>query len=94
MATFEQWLDAYDVAYRAQPGATDLPCPNCEHRTLRLVFTGPPESTYGYASFWCDTCLEGIHISRVPIPEGVVARSSDDPAEKRSCGIPNYRLAT
>ncbi|SCF06868.1 hypothetical protein GA0070607_5138 [Micromonospora coriariae] len=94
MATFDEWLDAYDVVYRTLPVTSDLRCPNCGHRTLRLVFTGPRGSGYGYASFWCDTCLEGIHLSRVPIPDGVAARPLDAPAEDRNRGIPDYRIVT
>ncbi|MEU2666818.1 hypothetical protein [Micromonospora sp. NPDC007220] len=94
MATFEQWLDAYEIVYRALPAASDQPCPNCRRQALRLVFTGPPGSGYGYASFWCDACLEGIHLSRVPVPEGVVARSLADAPETRRPTIPNYRVVS
>ncbi|NYF59342.1 hypothetical protein [Micromonospora purpureochromogenes] len=94
MATFDEWLTAYDVVYRALPAASDLACPNCGHRTLRIVFTARPAAEHGYASFWCDTCLEGIYVSRAPIPAGVTARSTDEPAEDRNRGIPDYRLVT
>ncbi|GAB3932387.1 hypothetical protein [Micromonospora vulcania] len=94
MATFDEWLDAYDSVYRNQPAPSNVQCPNCGDRTLRLIFTGPHGSRYGYAFFWCDTCLEGIHLSRAPIPDGVMARAIDGPAEERSRGIPNYRLVT
>ncbi|MFJ8689502.1 hypothetical protein [Micromonospora wenchangensis] len=94
MASFDDWLDAYDVMYRALPASSELPCPNCGHQTLRLVFTAPPGTRHGYAAFWCDTCLEGIHLSRAPIPDGVSVLSLDLPAEKRNRGIPNYRLVT
>lgn len=94
MASFDEWLDAYDIVYRTLPTFSDLRCPNCGHPTLRLVFTAPPGSEHGYASFWCDTCLEGIHLSRAPIPDGVGALPLDVPAEERNRGIPNYRLVT
>ncbi|MET8044901.1 hypothetical protein ABZU25_29060 [Micromonospora sp. NPDC005215] len=94
MATFDEWLTAYDVVYRALPSTSDLACPNCGHRTLRIVFTAPPAAEYGYVSFWCDTCTEGIYVSRAPVPAGVTARSTEDPTEERNRGIPDYRLAT
>ncbi|MFF5316533.1 hypothetical protein [Micromonospora chalcea] len=68
--------------------------PELRHRTLRMVFTTPPSAGYGYASFWCDTCLEGIHVSRAPVPAGVTALSTAAPIEDRTRGIPNYRLVT
>ncbi|WBC15867.1 hypothetical protein O7600_03225 [Micromonospora sp. WMMA1998] len=94
MAAFDDWLDAYNVFYRALPATFDPPCRNCDHRTLRMVFTGPPAAGYGYVSFWCDTCLEGIHVSRAPVPAGVAARPIDAPDEERGRDIPNYRLVT
>lgn len=94
MATFDEWLTAYDVVYRALPAMSDLSCPNCGHRSLRIVFTAPPAAGQGYVSFWCDTCLEGIFVSRAPIPVGVTARSPDEPPEDRNRGIPDYRLVT
>ncbi|MEU7619237.1 hypothetical protein AB0B27_24510 [Micromonospora rifamycinica] len=94
MATFDEWLDAYDVAYHALPVRPGQQCPNCGHRTLRLVFTAPPGSGYGYASFWCDTCLEGIHLSRAPVPDGAEVQPLGLPAEERNRNIPNYRLVT
>lgn len=92
MATFEEWLDAFEHVYRALPADPASPCPNCRHQTPRLVFLGPPGRDVGYAAFWCDTCLEGIHISRAPIPTGVVARSLASPPEERLRGIPSYRV--
>jgi hypothetical protein len=94
MANFDEWLEAYDAVYRALPARPALPCPNCSHRTLRLVFTAPPDGDVGYASFWCDACREGIHISRAVIPPGVEARSlATAPGERRPT-IPDYHLIT
>ncbi|MFF0151643.1 hypothetical protein [Micromonospora sp. NPDC005203] len=94
MATFDEWLDAYDVVYEALPAQSDHACPNCGHRTLRMVFNARPGADVGYVSFWCDTCLEGISVSRAPIPAGATVRSTDKPVEERRPAIPNYRLAT
>ncbi|GGM06656.1 MULTISPECIES: hypothetical protein [Micromonospora] len=93
MASFDDWLEAYDHVYRTSPGSSDLPCPNCGRSTLRLVFTGPPDMDVGYASFWCDTCLEGIHISRAVIPAGAIVRSLATAAAERVPAVPDYHLA-
>ncbi|WP_433393664.1 hypothetical protein [Micromonospora sp. KLBMP9576] len=94
MATFDKWLEAFDAVYQTLPEAPGLACPNCGHRTLRLVFTARPSADHGYASFWCDTCLEGIYVSRTFIPAGVAVRAANDPAAGRNHGIPDYRLVT
>ena len=92
MATFDDWLDVYEEAFEAIPRDADLACPHCGHHTLRLVFTGDLDRAVGYASFWCDTCLLGIGISRAPIPEGAVVRDIHLPREERLPKIPNFRL--
>ncbi|MBF9130056.1 hypothetical protein I0C86_14030 [Plantactinospora sp. S1510] len=92
MASWDEWSDRYEVAFVAVPGDPHQPCPECGHDALRLVFTGDLETAVGYASFWCDHCLNGISISRVPIPPGAVVRSIHDAPEDRRPVIPNFRL--
>lgn len=92
MASFDEWLESYDASYRALPAPPTGACPNCGHRTLRLVFTAQPGTDVGYASFWCDTCLEGVHVSRAVIPAGVEARSLATAPDERRPIIPDYRL--
>jgi len=59
MASYEEWLDAFQQAYRAPDRVSELACPNCGARELRLRFV-----LYGNrgheanAVFWCDSCLE------------------------------------
>ncbi|WP_434740257.1 hypothetical protein [Micromonospora sp. SH-82] len=93
MASFDDWVEAYEKVYRSLPASSEPPCPNCGNPTLRLVFTAPPGERFGFASFWCDTCLEGIHISRTLLPPGATTRSLAVPAEDREPVIPDYRLA-
>jgi hypothetical protein len=91
-ATRDDWLEAYSTAYDAPPGPIDLPCPNCGHRTLRLVFTGDRDQMVGYAHFWCDHCGTGIGISRTEIPDGAVIRDIHQPRDQRRPPIPDYQL--
>ncbi|RZT79035.1 hypothetical protein EV382_2231 [Micromonospora violae] len=67
---------------------------NCGWRTLRIVFTAQPAANAGYVAFWCDTCMEGIHVCRAPVPDGVTVRPMDKPAEERNPRVPDYRLVT
>ncbi|MGI5212379.1 hypothetical protein [Plantactinospora sp. CA-290183] len=91
-ASSEAWYDAYGEAYSALPGRSDLRCPNCGHRALRIVFTGHVEDRVGYASFWCDNCRYGIHISRVSVPDGVEILPLGESAERRRRVVPDYRI--
>lgn len=92
MATWDEWSERYEVAVLAVPEDPHQPCPECGHDALRLVFTGNLVTRIGYASFWCDHCLQGISISRASIPEGAVAHSIKDPPDARRPRIPNFRL--
>jgi hypothetical protein len=70
-------------------------CPNCGATDLRLVFSGRaerPEGRTGYAAFWCDGCLVGIHLSRCAVPDGVPMESLDTPVEQRAVRVPDYTL--
>jgi hypothetical protein len=92
MATWDDWSARYEAAYQAVPDDLHEPCPNCGMDSLHLVFTGHVSTAVGYASFWCDSCLQGIVISRAPIPEGAVARSIEQAPEDRRPRIPNFHL--
>lgn len=83
----------YGQCYAALPDrAADAKCPNCGSDELRLAFTGQPEQRRGYASFWCDGCLVGIHLSRCPVPDGVPMESLDTPVGQRAVRVPDYTL--
>jgi len=90
MASFDEWLVAFDQVYRSLPDIEEVACPNCAHPTLRLVFTARPGADVGYAAFWCDNCLQGIHLSRTVVPEGVEVRDASVPIGERLPAIPDY----
>jgi hypothetical protein len=92
-ASWGAWLAAYEQHCKALPEpAAHTQCPNCGADDLRLTFTGLCEQRTGYAAFWCDACLVGIHLSRCPVPEGAPMESLDTPVERRAVRVPNYTL--
>lgn len=91
-ASWHQWLSAYSRAYDLLPETSDEVCPNCGARSLNLAFTGLPRDRVGYASFWCGTCMFGIHLSRVPVPDDVPMDSVYTAPSERHVQIPNYRV--
>lgn len=87
------WLAAYEQYCKALPDrGGHPPCPTCGDDALRLTFTGRPDERTGYASFWCDGCLIGIHLSRCRVPEGTPMESLSTPVEQRAVRVPNYTL--
>lgn len=92
MATWDDWSAKYEAVFEAIPEDPHLPCPNCGADALRLVFTGHVSTATGYASFWCDSCLQGIVISRAPIPDGAIVRSIEQAPQDRRPQIPNFTI--
>lgn len=92
MATWDQWMDAYDAAYRALPNEpAEAACPDCQAQALRLVLRESRSSRTGAnAYFWCDACLQGVGVSPAPVPDGVAPQPADDDLT----GIPNFRIVS
>jgi len=94
-ASWTAWVTAFELRYKQlpdDPGAASGACPDCGAEALRLSFTGQPRDRVGYASFWCDACLVGIHLSRCAVPDGVPMESLATPVDQRSVRIPDYTL--
>ncbi|MEC3996518.1 hypothetical protein VSR01_24605 [Actinacidiphila sp. DG2A-62] len=92
-ASWGAWREAYTLYCKALPErASHTQCPDCGADALRVAFTGQPSERTGYASFWCDACLIGIHLSRCRVPEGTPMESLDTPVEQRAVRVPNYTL--
>jgi hypothetical protein len=87
VASYEQWLDVFDRAYRDPDQIAALACPNCGARELRLrfVFYGG-RGTGVNAVFWCGNCLEGMP----PGPSEVPAACT--PVRSEDAGVPDYRI--
>jgi hypothetical protein len=95
-AGYEEWIRIYEAAYSNVAQITELRCPNCGFRSLRLVFVldeGDDRSAAAVARgrqatavFWCDTCLRGLMPNTAFVPDG--AETVPRGAEV----IPNYRL--
>lgn len=89
---WEAWVDAYEQVYRALPARSVVVCPSCGDGFVRVSFTGDDQDRVAYASVWCDSCLNGILISRTRAPVGVPMIPPGLPAEERRLLIPNYRI--
>ncbi|HEY3903298.1 MAG TPA: hypothetical protein VGM14_05320 [Streptosporangiaceae bacterium] len=87
MASFEQWLGAFRLAYGEPGRVSALSCPNCGAQDLQLRFV-----LYGSrgqdanAVFWCGNCLQGMPPGPSQVPD------SCTPVRAEDAGIPNYRL--
>jgi hypothetical protein len=91
-AGWGDWVAAFEQCCKALPEPPRADCPHCGADRLRLLFTGPEDTRVGYASFWCDACLIGVHLSRCPVPAGVAMESLDTPVRERAVRVPNYTM--
>ncbi|AZM46761.1 hypothetical protein DMB38_13910 [Streptomyces sp. WAC 06738] len=89
--TWDDWLRAYEAAYRSPTPPLQLPCPNCGARALSLLFREKTSDGVGHVFFWCGSCRFGIHLSRVDVPDGAAFIPYDAPADEQPLP-PSYTL--
>jgi hypothetical protein len=86
VASYEQWVEAFQRACKAPDRLEELRCPNCGARALRLLFVVAEEDDGdGRAVFWCDDCRYGLMPNRSVVPPGG-RRVTDDPE------VPDYKI--
>jgi len=71
----------------------DLPvlnCPSCGIPGIDFQFVGDIPSKIGYLSVWCPSCLHGIVISRVGLPDNDRALPFAASKEEIVRRIPNF----
>jgi hypothetical protein len=85
-AARSEWLTAF--AQMLDASNRVAPCPSCGNPELAARYVIDEGTRMGYALFWCNSCLEGITVSRAKAPSGVETRSFDDadPLE----GVPRF----
>ena len=87
MVSYDEWLNAFQLAYRAPERVAELACPNCGARELRLLFIlQGGRGNEADAVFWCGSCLEGMPPGPSEVPAGC------RPVRLEDAGVPNYRV--
>ncbi|MCM3702074.1 hypothetical protein [Paenibacillus macerans] len=90
---FKQWLQLAAVIKETIPSVPELNCPHCGSQNVSFEYIGDVQRREGYFLMWCNNCLEGIHISRIEIPEKAKIIPFGAPAEQIS-HIPNFTKVT
>ena len=88
---FRDWLLLYAKICSSELPKAECRCPECGARTVDLQYVGDLNSRIGFLSMWCNTCLHGIHGSRVRVPENETMLSFEDPDETITSRIPNFK---
>jgi hypothetical protein len=87
-----KWLHLGNKMIDNLPNKVLLKCPECNNETVDYQYVGDPKSRIGYLDMWCTSCLKGVHISRVQIPENAELIPFDAPKEQIINRIPNFKL--
>lgn len=86
---YKKWLKLAEEV-QAEPQSCLLVCPNCSSNNIEYEFIGDSQRREGYFLIWCNECIEGLHISRVNIPENANVIPFNAPSELIS-HIPNFK---
>ena len=86
----ECWLQAFYEYVGYLPEVGVVACPECGARTLSVLADGDPISRAGMCEFWCDTCLIGIQIFRMIVPDKIeIPTAAFDP---RVAAMPRFAI--
>lgn len=84
---YRNWLSLVDFIPES---IHTINCPICDKKKLDFQYVGDLEERIGLLRIWCNSCLRGIHVCRVKIPENVkIIPFTSDSDLKR---VPNFRL--
>jgi hypothetical protein len=87
---WQLWMDATDSLLRGS--GVRIVCPHCGSSEVAYRFVGGGPARLGYGAVWCNTCLNGVWLSRLAIPEAVPMVSIE--ADPTSIDIPQFRQVT
>lgn len=85
---FKLWLN---LSVRIQENKVDLLCPKCNKKDVDYIYVGDINSRIGFMEVWCNSCLHGIHISRVKIPDGSKMFSFDISNSELKKNVPKFK---
>ena len=86
--TIKKWLIA--AAMKIDKKASN--CPICMGEWIEFQYVGNVSTRLGYLDVWCDSCHNGVHVSRAIAPNTVEMLPFDTPRDVLRERIPkiNY----
>jgi len=75
MKTLKRWTQWLPTA----PTKSDRQtlCPSCRAENVSTFRSKEAATKVGWVAFWCNTCLEGIQVSRVKFDDGIQSSDGD-----------------
>ena len=87
---FLRWMYLVTDINNSLPNLPVLACRSCYRLGVDFQYVGDLQTRIGYMVIWCPFCLQGIHISRVSIPDQAQALAFNVSAEQILNRIPNF----
>ncbi len=89
MKTDTSWFKLAATIADNVPTVSPLECPKCGLQKVDFQYVGDPKAVRGFLCIWCTSCLHGIHISGVRIPQqaDILPKEPTEAVKKR---IPNF----
>lgn len=88
---FKLWLN---LSAKIQENDIDLICPKCNKKDIDHIYVGDINSRLGFMEVWCNSCLHGIHISRVKIPNDMEMLSFEITGNEFDNRVPKFKHIT
>lgn len=89
--TYEGWLLALPRSDEAYQGSR---CPACGSIGLHFQYFSIETGNVGWKQVWCSTCLNGVSVSRVIVPEGCDVLRTEDKYSSFVASHPGIKLVT
>lgn len=89
MKTDRSWFKLAAIIADNLPTVPSLDCPKCGQETIDFQYVGDKKVRRGFLCIWCTTCLHGIHLAGVRIPQQATVLSKE-PVEAVKSRIPNF----
>ncbi len=91
---YKKWVNLSIIINNNLPFIPNLKCPKCDEEAIDFIHIGNSETKVGFMDVWCNSCLYGIHLSRVLLPEKAEIIPFEIPAEKLLKKVPNFKQVT
>ncbi|MED1721339.1 hypothetical protein [Brevibacillus parabrevis] len=86
---FKDWIKLTTIIAENHQEVPDIECPNCHRFGINYQYVGDIKSRAGFLDIWCNSCLNGIHLSRTKAPE-TVSMLPFDAVEEYKKKVPRF----
>jgi len=87
---FKGWMEIFKKLPDNHYLSTEFNCPECGDKAIDYLYVVDEITGIGYLPIWCNTCKQGIQLSRVGAPKGAKKINISDTSSIKE-NIPNFK---